>query len=101
MSTEASSDAGASLTTRREFLTHIAASGALVAVAPCVSLARVPAAIQSPATSVATPVVSFLMDAPYLDVTGTAVPYRPPVGLRSGEPLAALSDAEYYCLYGK
>ncbi|HVZ19657.1 MAG TPA: hypothetical protein VG871_01270, partial [Vicinamibacterales bacterium] len=36
-------------------------------------------------TPACTPVVSFFMDQPYLDFTGEAQPYVPPVGLRSGQ----------------
>lgn len=38
------------------------------------------------------PVVSFHMDQPYLDMTGTAIPYYPPPGMRSGESAARLSE---------
>lgn len=38
------------------------------------------------------PVVGFGMDRPFLDLTGLAQPYIPPVGMRSGQPLATLSD---------
>jgi hypothetical protein len=42
-----------------------------------------------------TPVVGFHMDRPYLDLTGTAEPYHPPAGLRSGQALAALSETQW------
>jgi len=45
------------------------------------------------------PVVSFHMDQPYLDMTGTAVPYIPPAGTRSGQPLAELSVEEFYACF--
>ena len=38
------------------------------------------------------PVVSFHLDQPYLDLTGRAIPYLPPAGLRSGQALAQLSE---------
>lgn len=38
------------------------------------------------------PVVSIHMDQPYLDLTGRAVPYYAPQGMRSGEPFAHLSE---------
>lgn len=41
------------------------------------------------------PVVTFYMDRPYLDPTGTGEAYLPPAGARSGQPLAELSDAEF------
>ncbi len=41
------------------------------------------------------PVVSFHIDRPYLDLSGTAEPYIPPAGTRSGQPAATLSDTEF------
>ena len=38
------------------------------------------------------PVVSFHMDQPYVDYTGTAEPYVPPAGARSAQFIASLSD---------
>ena len=46
------------------------------------------------------PVVSFHLDRPYLDLTGLEQPYVPPSGMRSGAPLAALSDEELSRFYG-
>ncbi len=43
----------------------------------------------------ATPVVSFFLDQPYLDTTGLATPYQPPVGLRGGRSLAELTEGEF------
>jgi hypothetical protein len=40
------------------------------------------------------PVVSFFIDRPYLDTSGRATPYLPPIGTRSGQPLAAPSVEE-------
>jgi hypothetical protein len=47
----------------------------------------------------ASPVVSFHLDQPYLDLTGLEQPYVPPAGLRSGAPLAALSEQELLSRY--
>ena len=89
--------------TRREFL----AAGAAVALA-------IPRSPQSPGGSEArnslsgsgvagsrvggsapsSPVVSFHLDRPYVDLTGLEKPYLPPAGLRAGAPLAALSEEE-------
>lgn len=41
------------------------------------------------------PVVGFHMDRPFLDLTGTAEPYLPAAGLRSGQALAGLSEAGF------
>jgi hypothetical protein len=38
------------------------------------------------------PVVSFHMDQPYVDYSGTAEPYVPPAGARSAEFLASLDE---------
>jgi hypothetical protein len=48
----------------------------------------------SDAAGAAAPVVSFHLDQPYLDLTGLEKPYVPPAGLRSGAPLAALSEEQ-------
>lgn len=37
-------------------------------------------------------VVSFHMDQPYLDTTGTAAPYHPPRGARSAAPASRLAE---------
>ena len=42
-----------------------------------------------------TPVVSFFLDQPYLDMSGLGKPYQPPRGLRAGQPLAALTEQEF------
>ena len=39
------------------------------------------------------PVVSFHMDQPYVDYSGTAEPYVPPAGARSAQFIASLDDA--------
>lgn len=40
-------------------------------------------------------VVSFFLDQPHLDTSGLGKPYRPPQGLRAGQPLARLSEQEF------
>jgi len=40
-------------------------------------------------------VVSFHMDQPYLDTTGTAIPYHPPSGARSAASAADLSEIAF------
>jgi hypothetical protein len=81
--------------TRRELVRALALAGATVGVLPLVS-ARDARGAAAPTTSVAvTPVVSFFMDQPYVDHSGTAVPYHAPLGARSAEPLAHLTVAEW------
>lgn len=41
------------------------------------------------------PVVSFFLDQPYLDTSGSGMPYQPPQGMLAGQPLAALSEFEF------
>jgi hypothetical protein len=41
------------------------------------------------------PVVSFLLDEPYVDPTGLAPPYVAPRGTRSGQPLAELAERTF------
>ena len=73
--------------TRREFVAQLAAAGAAAVALPASFAACMPDA--------GTPVVSIHMDQPYLDVTGRAVPYLPPAGVRGAAPVAHLSETEF------
>jgi hypothetical protein len=68
--------------TRRDFLLTVPVAGGAIALMP--SLAFTPV-----------PVVAFHLDQPYVDVTGLDKPYVPPVGMRSGAPLADLGDEAF------
>ena len=93
---------------RREFLFAVPAAGAALALIP----ASAAVAAHMPTLRVAIknalgesacrgrPVVSFHLDQPYFDITGLEKPYVPPVGMRSAEPLAALSDEALSRFYG-
>jgi len=81
--------------TRRDFVAKLAVAGAAIGAFSAV-----------PEIWAATPrvrgevvafheVVSFHMDQPYIDRTGTAVPYRPPQGARSAALVAHLSEEEF------
>jgi len=70
--------------TRRTFMGAIALGGAALVVRAGALLAQ--------AEREGSPVVSFHMDQPYLDRTGTAVPYYAPAGVRSGDAAARLSE---------
>jgi hypothetical protein len=72
--------------TRREFVAKLAAGAALAAM-PVKMCAATPRG--------RTAVVSIHMDQPYLDTTGRALPYDPPVGLRAAAPVAHLSETEF------
>jgi hypothetical protein len=86
------------LVSRRLFLTHAASVAALFGVARQ-AVAHPLVAAANPKAPAREPVVSFHMDQPYLDMTGTAVPYIPPAGTRSGQPLAELSAEEFYACF--
>ncbi len=73
--------------TRRTFMGAIALGGAALVVPAGTLLAQT-----ERAGGCGSPVVSFHMDQPYLDMTGTAIPYYPPPGLRSGDSAARLSE---------
>ena len=93
---------------RRHLLMAVPAAGAALVLAPFARSPQSPggwevvsaspklpnAAIASSAPDAAAPVVSFHLDQPYLDLTGLEKPYVPPSGLRSGAPLAALSEEQ-------
>jgi hypothetical protein len=92
---------------RRRFLREVAYAGgaatagsllvpSVLASSPLGVLARVPAV----APIAAGPVLSFHLDQPYLDITGGAKEYRPPLGARGGAAVAELNDAELSRYYG-
>jgi hypothetical protein len=81
--------------TRRDFVAKLAVAGAAIG-----AFSMAPGAV-SPVESLAgisesrAPVVSFHMDRPYIDVTGTAMPYRQPRGARSAAAVAHLSEETF------
>jgi hypothetical protein len=93
---------------RREFILTVPAASAALAFMPASAavLAQMPTlrgAVWNAlggSSGPAQPVVSFHLDQPYFDLTGLEKPYVPPVGMRSAEPLAALSDEALSRLYG-
>ena len=85
------------MTSRRAFVGQVAA-GLVVARAVPAAVAQALREVPEVAASghaPTTPVVSFFLDQPYLDLTGREMPYIPPQGLRSGEPLARLSEEAF------
>jgi hypothetical protein len=89
--------------TRRTFVTHCAvaaASGAaFYSVSGFAAAAPTTERLNTTPPDHRMPVVSFHHDRPYLDTTGMAEPYLPPLGTRSGQPLAELSEEEYRSRY--
>ena len=101
-------------TTRRAFVKRVAMGGAVVAAAQAIPFAALQAAtardgqcagagdsIVAGTDISATPVVSFHMDQPYLDLSGRGVPYLPPSGTRSGQLLAELSEEAFMSFVGR
>ena len=87
-------------TSRRDFAGWLALAIVAVRAAPAAAArtARAQQAVQpapelAPShASPATPVVSFFLDQPYLDLTGRDTPYVPPRGLRSAQLPAELGE---------
>jgi hypothetical protein len=95
--------------TRRQFVARAVAAGSIVGSVPALALTRaaVPrqaAASASVSSAVSSrigevvPVVSFHLDRPYVDLSGEAIPYRPPAGARGGEAIAELGEADRFRL---
>jgi len=84
------------MVTRRDFVAQLAAGaaaiGAFTLTPGAAALAADCSASSPPARR---PVVSFHMDRPYIDPTGTAMPYLPPSGARSGAPAARFSEEAF------
>ncbi len=76
--------------TRRDFMAECAVVGAAIVVA-----SASPSPIFAAMTRTRGAVVSIHLDQPYLDATGTAIPYHPPAGMRSAAPMAHLTEAEF------
>jgi hypothetical protein len=77
--------------TRRGFLGRLAVAGAAMGRAWLIPGSGL---LQSALDS-RVEVVSFHMDQPYLDLTGKAAPYHPPLGARSASPVAHLSEEAF------
>ena len=72
---------------RRDFLCSVPLAGGALMVLPAACIRNAP-------------VLSFHLDQPYVDLTGTAERYVPPAGMRSAAPLAQLSDMQLGRFYG-
>jgi len=86
---ENSRTAAGSALTRRSFMYVMGAAGAAAAM-PGEFLS-----LKTTRTSRRGAIVSFHMDQPYLDWSGTAVPYFPPPGVRSGDAVAHLTEEDF------
>jgi hypothetical protein len=76
-----------------ELMTRRAFVGALVTAGAALSV--LPGEVFHGTVRPARPVVSFHMDQPYIDHSGTALPYLRPLGARSAEPVAHLSETTF------
>jgi hypothetical protein len=77
--------------TRRDFIGATVLVGSLT-VLPQVARAD-PVHLPTHSSSAAQPVISFHMDQPYVDYTGTAQRYVPPAGARSAHFVSELDEA--------
>jgi hypothetical protein len=73
--------------TRRGLLGRLAAAVSALAVIPLR-----PLSFGTASPPEGRPVVSFHLDRPYLDWSGMAIPYHPPLGARSAEVAAHLTE---------
>jgi hypothetical protein len=87
----------AAILTRREFVGAALIVGALAVLPKWAHALPAGAGAQTSAAAspgpAPAPVVSFHMDQPYVDYTGTAEPFIPPAGAQSAASIAALDDA--------
>jgi hypothetical protein len=81
--------------TRRDFVAKLAVAGAAIGAFALVPGAEWLAEASASSVQPRGPVVSFYMDRPYIDPTGTAMPYCPPSGARSGAPVARFSEEAF------
>jgi hypothetical protein len=90
--------------TRRDFVAQLAAAGAAIgalSIAPGAGLLAETSASSRQACGQAVSfheVVSFHMDQPYIDPSGTAMPYWRPRGARSAAAVAHLSEETFRCM---
>jgi hypothetical protein len=81
--------------TRRDFVAKLAVAGAAIGAFALTPGAAWPTEACTSPVPPRKPVVSFHMDRPYIDRSGTAMPYHPPPGVCSGEPAASLSEEAF------
>ena len=79
---------------RRTFLVQMGALTATVSMSASASVGL--EVVDCRRAVVVSPVVGFMLDQPYLDLTGLATPYVPPAGLRSAEPVANTFAAAFH-----
>jgi hypothetical protein len=98
--------------TRRDFLLAVPLAGGAVVLLPfgartsaaqpalagaALTDAVAGSSVEGPALAA---VLSFHLDQPWLDATGRADPYHPPLGARGAAPLAQFDDATLARFYG-
>ncbi|MGH9561666.1 MAG: hypothetical protein ACRD3S_09455 [Terracidiphilus sp.] len=88
---ETASVAKKSVLTRRTLVRNFAWASAVFAALPHALRITLPGS-GDVAARMRPPVISFYMDRLFVDHTGAAMPYHSPLGMRSGAPLAHLSE---------
>jgi len=83
------------LLTRRAFMAQVAVASALASAASVISCAGLLREASAATREPRGEVVSFHMDRLYLDATGKAPPYHPPLGARSAAPVAHLTEEAF------
>ena len=73
--------------TRRDFVAKLAVTGAAIGAFALAPEAAWTAEASASRAQAREPVVSFHMDRPYIDPTGTAMPYLPPAARVPARPL--------------
>ena len=86
---------GETLLTRRAFLTRMSLATVVAGAACLLSGARLGREDSPIAPRPRRQIVFFHMDRLHVDATGTAAPYQPPLGARSGAPVEHLSEEEF------
>jgi hypothetical protein len=81
--------------TRRDFVAKLAVAGAAIGALSMAPGAVLPLEASADTGWSCAAVVSFHMDRPYVDRTGTATPYRQPRGARSAAAVAHLNEETF------
>jgi hypothetical protein len=89
---------GGTLLTRRAFIAEVAVASAVAGAASMTSPAGVFGEALDAARGPRRDVVWFFMDRLFLDATGKAPAYHPPLGARSAAPVAHLTEEAFRSL---
>lgn len=98
---EKTCDSDRTTVTRRAFLEKLAVASAALGAVSMICRARSVCEASAASRGHRSENVSIHMDQPYIDSTGRATPYHPPRGMRSGSPVAHLTEEAFrsMCCY--